>query len=165
MKKEVLVSFMFLIAMISTAAAYTPGVWDEATNSPANTLKLEPGESVTLSYRMENIGTEEYGQVLPYTASVKVVTGDGADTDIEIVTPETITVPYDSTYTDVDAITISMNTDAPKGTVYRISIGAGGTTMESELEVKSEIPEFPTIVLPIAAILGLAFFMQRRKEE
>jgi len=27
-----------------------------------------------------------------------------------------------------------------------------------------EIPEFPTVALPIAAILGLAFFMQRRKE-
>ncbi|MBP1907986.1 PEF-CTERM sorting domain-containing protein [Methanolobus bombayensis] len=27
-----------------------------------------------------------------------------------------------------------------------------------------EIPEFPTIALPIAAIIGLAFIMQRRKE-
>jgi hypothetical protein len=27
-----------------------------------------------------------------------------------------------------------------------------------------EIPEFPTVALPIAAILGLAFFFQRRKE-
>ena len=29
---------------------------------------------------------------------------------------------------------------------------------------EQEIPEFPTIALPVAAILGLAFFMQRRKE-
>jgi hypothetical protein len=28
----------------------------------------------------------------------------------------------------------------------------------------NEIPEFPTVALPIAAILGLAFFFQRRKE-
>jgi hypothetical protein len=28
----------------------------------------------------------------------------------------------------------------------------------------TEIPEFPTVALPIAAILGLAFFFQRRKE-
>ncbi|WP_406662404.1 PEF-CTERM sorting domain-containing protein [Methanolobus sp. ZRKC3] len=28
----------------------------------------------------------------------------------------------------------------------------------------NEIPEFPTIALPVAAILGLAFFFQRRKE-
>jgi hypothetical protein len=29
---------------------------------------------------------------------------------------------------------------------------------------QQEIPEFPTIALPIAAILGLAFYFQRRKE-
>jgi hypothetical protein len=28
----------------------------------------------------------------------------------------------------------------------------------------NEIPEFPTVALPIAAIIGLAFFFQRRKE-
>jgi hypothetical protein len=33
-----------------------------------------------------------------------------------------------------------------------------------ESENGNEIPEFPTIALPIAAILGLAFFLQRRKE-
>ncbi|HJH28539.1 MAG TPA: PEF-CTERM sorting domain-containing protein, partial [Methanosarcinaceae archaeon] len=27
------------------------------------------------------------------------------------------------------------------------------------------VPEFPTIALPVAAILGLAFFFQRRREE
>ncbi|WP_369076076.1 PEF-CTERM sorting domain-containing protein [Methanolobus sediminis] len=27
-----------------------------------------------------------------------------------------------------------------------------------------EIPEFPTIAIPVAAIIGLAFFMQRRKD-
>ncbi|GEM_PF-3521603 len=29
---------------------------------------------------------------------------------------------------------------------------------------QEEIPEFPTVALPVAAILGLAFFFQRRKE-
>lgn len=33
--------------------------------------------------------------------------------------------------------------------------GDGGT---------QEIPEFPTVALPVAAIIGLAFFFQRRKE-
>ena len=31
--------------------------------------------------------------------------------------------------------------------------------------VDTEIPEFPTIALPVAAILGLAFIFQRRREE
>ncbi|MDI3485893.1 MAG: hypothetical protein PWQ51_900 [Methanolobus sp.] len=31
-------------------------------------------------------------------------------------------------------------------------------------ECENSIPEFPTIALPVAAIIGLAFFMQRRKD-
>jgi hypothetical protein len=37
-------------------------------------------------------------------------------------------------------------------------------TMTVENCSQEEIPEFPTIALPVAAIIGLAFFMQRRKE-
>ena len=33
------------------------------------------------------------------------------------------------------------------------------------LTTRTTVPEFPTIALPIAAILGLAFIFQRRKEE
>ncbi|WP_406661890.1 PEF-CTERM sorting domain-containing protein [Methanolobus sp. ZRKC3] len=37
-------------------------------------------------------------------------------------------------------------------------------TVEKIWEEQNEIPEFPTIAIPVAAILGLAFFFQRRKE-
>ncbi|WP_342306051.1 PEF-CTERM sorting domain-containing protein [Methanolobus sp. ZRKC5] len=30
-------------------------------------------------------------------------------------------------------------------------------------ECEQEIPEFPTVALPMMAIIGLAFFIQRRK--
>ncbi|AFV22866.1 hypothetical protein Mpsy_0657 [Methanolobus psychrophilus R15] len=42
-------------------------------------------------------------------------------------------------------------------------IGKFTATIE-ECPEDVEIPEFPTLALPVAAILGLAFFMQRRKE-
>ncbi|MBP1908164.1 PEF-CTERM sorting domain-containing protein [Methanolobus bombayensis] len=32
------------------------------------------------------------------------------------------------------------------------------------INCEEEIPEFPTIAIPVAAIIGLAFFMQRRKD-
>jgi hypothetical protein len=35
---------------------------------------------------------------------------------------------------------------------------------EFEISCEQAIPEFPTLALPVAAILGLAFFFQRRKE-
>ena len=43
--------------------------------------------------------------------------------------------------------------------------GATNPTDISTIVVTTSIPEFPTIALPIAAILGLAFIFQRRKEE
>ncbi|MBP2029537.1 hypothetical protein J2755_000457 [Methanohalophilus levihalophilus] len=41
---------------------------------------------------------------------------------------------------------------------------AGDKTLVIDCQ-KEEIPEFPTVALPIAAILGLAFIFQRRKNE
>jgi hypothetical protein len=171
MKRLLIVSFMALIAMIGTAAAYTPDIWDAAGTGPVNgDLTLKPGDSVTLSYRMQSIGSVEYGMVLPYTSEVSVFSGPGSASDITITTPANVTVPNADTYTDISAITISIDAAAPAGTIYRVSIGAGPVTIESEIDsasryVNSEIPEFPTVALPVAAILGLAFFMQRRKEE
>ncbi|WP_292465022.1 PEF-CTERM sorting domain-containing protein [Methanolobus sp.] len=170
MKRLIIVALMALIAMIGTASAYTPDVWDAAGEGPIGDLKLSPGDTVVLSYRMQSISSVEYGMVLNYTQQVSVVSGGGSESDIVITTPENVTVPEASTYTDVGAITISIAANAPAGTIYRVSIGAGPVTIESEVDsasryVNTEIPEFPTIALPVAAILGLAFFMQRRKEE
>ena len=44
------------------------------------------------------------------------------------------------------------------------SSGTAGLATTVEVLITT-IPEFPTIALPIAAILGLAFIFQRRKEE
>jgi hypothetical protein len=42
---------------------------------------------------------------------------------------------------------------------------SGQTLVDTTHTFTTAIPEFPTIALPVAAIIGLAFFMQRRKEE
>jgi hypothetical protein len=170
MRRLLVMAFVAMIAMIGTAAAYTPDIWDAAGEGPAGDLTLKPGETVTLSYRMQSISVVEHGMILPYTSQVHVFSGPGSASDITITTPENVTVPNANTYTDVGAITISIAANAPAGTIYRVSIGAGPVIIESEIDsasryVNSEIPEFPTIALPVAAILGLAFFMQRRKEE
>lgn len=50
------------------------------------------------------------------------------------------------------------------------AISSDGSTAPSNVVTKewtsdqTEIPEFPTIALPIIAVLGLAFFFQRRKD-
>lgn len=75
------------------------------------------------------------------------------------------------TYTDTGA---SSGTDYIKATAtIPTSISLGGTItperlIESNVVEKTwveqnDIPEFPTIALPVVAIFGLAFFFQRRK--
>jgi hypothetical protein len=99
-----------------------------------------------------------------------VFSGPGSASDITITTTANVTVTNAYTYPDILDITIIIDAASPSGTIYRVSIGAGPVTIESEIDsasryVNSEIPEFPTVALPVAAILGLAFFMQRRKDE
>ena len=61
----------------------------------------------------------------------------------------------------------AMTVDSPDSDVLqpsslstrRLTISMSPVPCEQE-----EIPEFPTVALPIASILGLAFFFQRRKE-
>ena len=60
------------------------------------------------------------------------------------------------------------NNAAPNGNYkLRIIVDEDSTEFnEGSITVNlTAIPEFPTIALPIAAILGLAFIFQRRKEE
>lgn len=170
MKRLLIVALMAIIAVMGTASAYTPDIWNADGTAPVGDITLSPGDTITLSYRMQSISPVEYGLVLPYIKQVSVLSGLGSASDITITTPENVTVPSASEYMDVGAINISISESAPAGTIYRISIGAGPVTVESEVDsasryVNSEIPEFPTIALPVAAILGLAFLMQRRKEE
>ena len=47
------------------------------------------------------------------------------------------------------------------GNVYDMSTGMDANVASDSVAV----PEFPTIALPVAAILGLAFIFQRRREE
>lgn len=66
------------------------------------------------------------------------------------------------------------NDNTQVGTEYDIHFVVDVNNVEKETVVLARgsstsdvtaIPEFPTVALPVAAILGLAFFMQRRKEE
>lgn len=49
---------------------------------------------------------------------------------------------------------------------FELSAGENNLDQDAGLYIPQDqsIPEFPTIALPVAAILGLAFVMQRRKE-
>ncbi len=79
-----------------------------------------------------------------------------------------ITVTFNDTVELVD------NSNGYTTAVHIIGIwdgdGAAGSNSEASLKLadgncaNTQIPEFPTIALPIAAIIGLAFILQRKEE-
>jgi len=49
------------------------------------------------------------------------------------------------------------------GTVNNNTINSN--VVSTEIQADTEIPEFPSIVLPVAAILGLLLFSQHKRKE
>ncbi len=86
--------------------------------------------------------------------------------DISVTFSHPSFTPADITDTDIGVITIT-NTAGIEGASYLITISAGATGVEfggaASRHVDS-IPEFPTVALPVAAILGLVFIFGRKKE-
>ncbi|MBP1910280.1 PEF-CTERM sorting domain-containing protein [Methanolobus bombayensis] len=176
MKKLLVMFFVAILAMAGTASAYQAVLYDAAGNNVAdNPVLLKPGESIVLSYYASSIIPAEYDEFFEYTVEeVSVRAGSPAAADPTDITIEFNTaynpdgfIPGGSTYMDTGVIKVSLDANAPEGARYYIEVGAGGETVEFQTASRTieTIPEFPTIALPVAAIIGLAFFMQRRKEE
>ena len=167
MRNIILGLVIAIVAMTGTAAAYNAALYDAVgANMAPNPIIIQPGESVTLSYHMTNILPGDVNQTFAYSSLATVKGGTGAAaSDLTVTTPVSVT-PTSQTYTDVGAITIANGAGSPMDGRYEVKIGVGRGSVEIATATRTiEVPEFPTIALPIAAILGLAFFLQRRREE
>ena len=165
-----------LIAMIGTAAA-DPSKIDIDTTTTANPL-YHPLDGSTVSYsveisemRLNSSPTTRYmeltnvglGDVNISGNGVSMNTGPGV-TGMTWMVPantasQTFTLKVTTTTAGTVAIDNSLGTSIPLTSISRTAADFGGAANDFE------IPEFPTIALPIAAILGLAFIFQRRREE
>gem|GEM_PF-1406564 len=178
--KRVLIIAMILIAMIGTVSAYQAQFYDEAGNvvNLDNPVMLKPDSSITLSYYATGISELDQNDDFYYKVIKKNVSLESpvpaSDDDIEIILNNANFNPGGAdSYMDVGAITINVKPTAPEKALYTIEVGAGNpddlSSAITEFQTVSKsielIPEFPTVALPVAAILGLAFLFQRRKEE
>lgn len=168
MKKILLAVFMVLIAFTGTVAAYDANIWNEAgTEAAPNPIVIQPGDTLVFSYHGVNFAADE--QTLPYFSDVQAVGGGAAASDMTVNITKTNFEPgLNDPATDVAVIEITLDENAPRTGQWRVTVGAGEDAQTLDVGSAARnflIPEFPTIALPIAAILGLAFFMQRRKEE
>lgn len=169
MKKMILATLVALVMLSGVASAYNAAIWNEAgTDTAPNPLYLKPGDSLTLSYHVQNLAPNAVGVEIDYDYTVVALSPGAQVSDITVTLPATFT-PADVIDTDVGVINIALDGAAPVGEEYRVTIKAGDELVDIDFGSASRnvtsIPEFPTVALPVAAILGLAFFMQRRKEE
>ena len=146
-----IVAMIVAIATTSTAVAITfDGIPNEVT--------LDTGESQTFTVTIS--GTNGGNQIFNVN--------NASQFTVKINGSAVSTMAWSGTSGQFDVEII--NDKGASNGVYNIEYedidDGGSASVTHTIEVIiTAIPEFPTIALPIAAILGLAFIFQRRREE
>ena len=184
MKKIILIAIA-LIAMMGAATAEQINVYEPGTGAAVTNIPLVPGATTPIVKDLVVSACLGDGSSTPITHTIEytAVPMAGSPTsatnnDIVVKFQETPSSSWinPGTWTQSGGvgdsaqlgISFSAIGTAPVGTSYLLTIkdSAGGTDFTGTLTLTSTtIPEFPTIALPVAAILGLAFIFQRRREE
>ena len=167
----ILVSGLLLLCMAGSAMAlpYDAAIWNAAGTSAApNPIALNPGNSITLSYRGDNIDSAAFNVGLKYVVTVTSQNSLGSPSDVTYTLVHPNFTPTGSTYIDKGVITLTLNPAANKDAKYLVSIKAGDETTDVEFggasRTVTSVPEFPTVALPVAGMIGLLFVFGRKKE-
>ena len=172
MKKLLVLFIVAMIAMMGSAHALDVQIMNkEGTFAIGDPIIIQPGQTGTFSVGLEDYDTAIAGNEHNYNITVYALSGDASVDDVTATLLKTSVAPPAPAglYVDEEVFTLTMDEDAPGTGVWQVyvevgEIGVSGVQFGSATR-NVEIPEFPTIALPIAAILGLAFFMQRRNRE
>ena len=187
MNKMVIVLVAIAIAMVGSgpAAGEQINVYDVGGTTPVSSLSLVQSSDVEkdlIVSAMDDIATNT-NHYLTYTVTpTHTPVGETtSSTDITIQFKENSGswggMPYQWTQAVTSPsseslkIRFTATTTAPEGAQYKIRVYDSLSSTSWEYEAMLTIyatalaPEFPTIALPVAAILGLAFIFQRRKDE
>ena len=159
-----------LVGMIGTAAAepYNLRIYNAAGTAPAaNPLGLVPGNSIVLSLYMETMVNDS--DTFLINPAVITAWNGGNPADVTVTYTTGVLTPNGSDpYTQVGEVNITLSPTALVGAGYNIQIRANGSLpMDIGLASRNvdSIPEFPTVALPIATILGLMFIISSRKKK
>jgi hypothetical protein len=162
MKKILIIMIIAMALMPFTAAAIAPSYnyidWNHQNGATFTSEMLDCS-----GYNAENPDTGWLHWVLLHSGSVtgaEIKVGDGEwiymdsqqGTNIDFYTE-----PY-YTEDELKSMTVTVR--------YTGTLDGNGFITLSHYcpGENTEVPEFPTIAVPIAAIIGIAFLMQRRKE-
>ena len=177
--KKIILIVIALMAMIGTAAAM-PATADIAKD----TFNIGGGNIDTSTVRIFDIDYPTYGS--PQTRHITAVTSNAdSSLQVRIYDPSDLTKDTGWISTNDPSLSAGFTYLATTPSEYTYNIEVKGTVVGSitvydnigtafdymggcdkaNVSRGANIPEFPTIALPVAAILGLAFIFQRRREE
>jgi len=166
MKKLIILAIVAMLALVGPASATGSNILDEFGNALPFVVEIVPGSTTTYSHSI-GAGLPEAGTEITY-----VITSSSPDLTVNQLKTTAILDGNDP-FVDLEVFELTLSPSAVVGTTYTVTVSTyvNGEVLTSEDFLASAtqrfeaIPEFPTVALPVAAILGLAFFMQRRKEE
>ena len=171
-----------LVGMIGTATADQLNIYDSGTTNAVINIDLVPGGPPVVKDLVASAFIQGTGTQHNLSDSVIVSTNTGGALSNNIVIEYLEITPLGSWGTENYSWTQNANaggsellnirfsavTNAPVGSVYQIQImdSVTGNIYPATLTITSTtIPEFPTIALPIAGILGLMFIISSRKKK
>ena len=158
-----------LVGIIGTAVAVHPYI-DADLSVDGDPVSLDIGQTDTQPVTMVVTGTAT-GKDITEIRVVNVPTGISVSIDGH---PGTVLTDTADTWGTSKTWTISYtNVNAANGDYvityqvdYKFDKGCSTATRESTIQTGLNlIPEFPTVALPIAAILGLMFIISSRKKK
>ncbi|MBN2488403.1 MAG: PEF-CTERM sorting domain-containing protein [Methanosarcinaceae archaeon] len=159
-----------LLMSISCAAACDIHIEKDTNGYDADTTADQPeitaGNLVTWTYKVTCTGASFYGVKVTDNMPVSISYVSGDDGDKILQTTETWTYQATGTAT----LGQYENTGTASGWYYiqlhrcKIWIPDCNWDKSHYFGTDPAIPEFPTIALPMAAIIGLAFVFMRREE-
>ncbi len=166
---------MVLLAMMGMAAAMDADIMDSTGANPAPaSIKLAQGQSIDLNFKASSICADNEACTPPISLPVSAIIvplNGGAVSDLAItgipMDPVNMSVSFDNPQTLVP-FTVK-NVAAPPGKTYRVTIVAGDLRTSLDFGSASRpfqsIPEFATVAMPVAAVMGLIFLVSRKRKE
>jgi len=176
MKKILLliVSGLLITCMAGSAMAEGMNLLSDApTTEDGSTIQAVSGSTIYLDTQFWGYPSGTQYNYVSGTAKItkpgetkRVATED--EVSVLFVRPSFLPTDADPIDNSVVKVTIGPESLVPVGSNIVVTV-VGADNNECDIELKAvqritTVPEFPTIALPVAAILGLVFIFGRRKE-
>ncbi|VVB88481.1 Uncharacterised protein [uncultured archaeon] len=162
MKNQIVMISAFLVvmmAMTGIASAFQLQLLDVNNNTVPLKIPMIPGQSMDF-----NVKISDYNHDSP-DFHIKNLSNP---TYVIIEThPQVILTGGMDPYIQPNALTITLTSNAEPDHNYFFELNVTECLCQMEFQITGReihaVPEFPTVALPIAAVIGLVFFFQKRK--